>query len=241
MIKDPRFRCEIDWDGSSKSPERGIWRGQHVCVAEGFSPDDPMPNDPGGAVCRHQLKSQHSAHYSVLNFGYLVLHFEGFPHSVMCQVTRHQDSSFLVQSGRYTSQRFLDVADKVVPVEDGFYFRPTDDYQNRTGKRYHYGEADLAIDKGESIASARLYAERIRRGWAEEHAREGLRYNHRQNFAVAGTIEAWFHLLDQRSKADSQREIQALAAMSLERLIEFAPTLGGWYKVNRYGKANLAP
>ena len=28
---------------------------------------------------------------------------------------------------------------------------------------------------------------------------------------------------------------------SASPMIEFAPTLGNWYKVNRYGKANLAP
>lgn len=241
MIEDPRFRAEIDLAASSKAPELGIWRGQHVCVAEGFSLDDTMANDPGGAVVRNQLTSKHSAHYSVLNFGFMVLHFGGFPHSVMCQITRHHDCSFLVQSGRYTGKRFLAIADGSAPVQDAFYFRTPGHYQDRHGNRYEYTEFDLAYDKGESVASAQLYANRIRSGWAEEHARDQMPYNFRQNFAVAGTLKDWFHLLDQRSKADSQIEIQALAAMAMDCLIDFAPSLGQWYKANRYGKANLAP
>jgi thymidylate synthase (FAD) len=242
LINDPHFRVEIDRNASSENPAAGIWHGQHTCVDEGFSLDSPLPKDPEGAIVRHALKSEHSPHFSVLRCGYLVLHCGGFPHSVMCQITRHQDSAFLVQSGRYTGKRFLKVADGEMPVEDVFYFRPLGTYQDRQGHRYEYLAGDLAYDKANCITACKIYAGRIlMSGWAEEHARDGLPYNFRQNFVIAGDLQAVFHWLDQRSKADSQIEIQSFAAMAIERVIEFVPTIGQWYKDKRYGKARLAP
>lgn len=241
LIKDPLFRVEIDYDASSARPGPGIWRGQHVCVAEGFSLDDPLPKDPEAGVVNNALKSDHSPHFSVLRYGYLVLHCGGFPHSVMCQLTRHQDSAHLVQSGRYTGKRFLKIASGESPIESGFYFRPLGHYQDRQGKRYEYTAEDYQEDLSDSLASAKRYAQRLNKGWAEEHARESLRYNFRQNFAIAGDLQSVFHWLDQRSKADSQLEIQSLASIGMERVIEFVPQIGQWYKDKRYGKARLAP
>jgi len=240
-IQDPYFRVEIDYNASSRAPGAGIWHGQHTCVAEGFSLDDPLPKDPEGAIIRHALKSKHSAHYSVLRFGYLVLHCGGFPHSVMCQLTRHQDSAHLVQSGRYTGKRFLKIVSGDASIESGFYFRPLGHYQDRQGRHYEYTPEEYEEDLADSLASAERYVQRLNKGWAEEHARESLRYNFRQNFAIAGDIQSVFHWLDQRSKADAQLEIQALAAMAMDRVIEFIPSIGAWYKKERYGRASLAP
>ncbi len=242
ILEDPYLRVEIDWNGSSRAPLPGIWYGQHACVSEGFSLDDPLPKDPGAAILKHQLKSEHSPHFSVLRYSYLILHCAGFPHSVMCQLTRHQDSAHLVQSLRYTGDRFVQFArGERYSVEELFYFRPLSTYQDRKGNRYEYTQEWLGRDRQKSVESAHEYAEKIDAGWSEEHARDGLRYNFRQNFAIAGDLQAVFHWLDQRSKADSQLEIQALAYKALERVKEFAPQLGGWYEENRYGKARLAP
>jgi thymidylate synthase (FAD) len=241
LIDDPYFRVEIDRNSSSANPGAGIWYGQHVCVAEGFSLDDKLPSDPEGAILRHALKSEHSAHYSVLRYGYLALHCGGFPHSVMAQLTRHQDSAHLVQSGRYTGKRFLKVASGELPVQEVFYFRPIGQYQDRQGHKYEYTKSDLSYDMAHCRDACSVYSRRLKKGWAEEHARDCLPYNFRQNFAIAGDLQAVFHWLDQRSKADSQIEIQSLAAIAVERVIEFVPGLGRWYKDHRYGKARLAP
>jgi thymidylate synthase ThyX len=58
---------------------------------------------------------------------------------------------------------------------------------------------------------------------------------------MAGTIEAVFHWLDQRTLADSQVEAQTLAWMALDELEKWEPTLFGWYRQNRAGKNLLAP
>jgi thymidylate synthase (FAD) len=151
-------------------------------------------------------------------------------------------------SGRYTGQRFVDYVTgnpnkqgNEYHLTDLFYFRPVGTYQDRLGSRYEYEPLWAADDERESHRSAIKYCERIEYGMAEEHARDSLRYNFRQNFAIAGTIEAVFHWLDQRSKKDSQLEIQALALLGLQCLKEAAPNLGQWYEANRYGRARLAP
>jgi thymidylate synthase (FAD) len=241
LIDDPYFRVEIDRNGSSAAPAPGIWYGQHTCVAEGFSLDDPLPKDPERGILNNALKSEHSPHFSVLRYGYLVLHCGGFPHSVMCQLTRHQDSAHLVQSGRYTGKRFVKVARRELPVDAAFYFRPLGIYQDRQGKRYEYTDGDRAYDRANCLTACELYADRLERGWAEEHARDQLPYNFRQNFAIAGDLQAVLHWMDQRSKADSQLEIHSLAAKAMKRVIEFVPQIGQWYKDKRYGKARLAP
>ncbi|MBD1871928.1 FAD-dependent thymidylate synthase [Nodosilinea sp. FACHB-131] len=241
LIQDPHFRVEIDRNASSANAPAGIWYGQHTCVTEGFSPDDPLPKDPEGAILRHALKSEHSPHFSVLRYGYLALHCGGFPHSVMAQLTRHQDSAHLVQSGRYTGQRFVRVALGGLPVDQVFYFRPLGTYQDRQGHRYEYTAEELAYDRFACLKACERYAYRLEKGWAEEHARDQLPYNFRQNFAIAGDLQSVFHILDQRSKNDSQIEIQSWAGMAMERVIEFVPQIGQWYKEHRYGRARLAP
>lgn len=236
---DSRLRVELCPHGTSKSVENGIWYGQHTCVSEGFTLDDPLPSDPGGAIIRNQLKVEH---YSVANFGFVVLHCSGFPHSTMTQITRHRDSAFLVQSGRYTGQRFVDIAEQKIPVESGFYFRPVGEYQDRQGKRYEYTEGQLFDDQNWAFGGCCQYLCKIEAGWAEEHARAySIPYEFRQNFSIAGTLEAVFHWLDQRSKKDSQLEIQALALLSINELKKACPSLANWYEETRYGKARLAP
>ena len=241
LDNDPRLKVEINWDSTSRCIERGVWYGQHECVSESAGLDDPSPVNPGQAIIKHQLTPEHSAHYSVLNFGFIAMHCYGFPHSTMTQITRHRDSAFLVQSGRYTGQRFVDVADGTKEVHQAFYFRPTGVYQDRQGKRYEYHSAEFMSDLMWCESACYRYQEKISQGFSEEHARAMLPYEFRQNFAIAGTVESVFHWLDQRSKKDSQLEIQAIAILGLRCLKKATPNLGQWYEDNRYGKARLAP
>ncbi len=242
LIEDPHFRVVPDLDGSSPCPEKSIWSGQHQCVSECFTYDDnsPSPEKCGDAIIRHQLTGDRG-HYSVLRFGYLVLGCDGFPHSVVSQITRHQDSAFLVQSGRYTGERFIKVANGELPVEQVFYFRPLGYYTDRKGKRYGYSELDKSEDKHNCFNACVRYAKKIEQGYSEEHARDCIPYNFRHSFVLAGDLRAFFHWLDQRTKADSQLEIQTLAAMCFDAAYPLAPRLMEWYKQNRYGRARLAP
>ena len=242
LIKDSRFQVVIDKDASSPNPQVAIWKGQHRCVAEKFLPDDetPSPEKCGETIIKHQLAGDRG-HYSVLRKAFVSFHCLGFPHRVVSQITRHQDSSFLVQSMRYTGKRIVDCANLDIPVEDVFYFRPIGNYSDRQGSKYEYTTFDLMDDRAASYRSAVLYGEKIADGHSEEHARDLLTYNFRQDFDLSGDLQAIWHLLDQRTKSDSQIEVRTLAWMMLDCLKEFTPELTEWYLENRAGKARLAP
>jgi thymidylate synthase (FAD) len=236
-IEDPYFRVEIDFDGSSSAPDKSIWRGQHTCVSEGFTFDDKIPVCPSDAIINNQLKVKH---WSVLEFGYVVLHFSGFPHDCVMQLVRHQDSKPLVQSMRYTGSRIIEAAKDRTLVEKVFYAPPVGKYFTREGF-YEYTEQQRGIYLEDCWQSALRYASFVEAGHPEELARRSLLSGYRQNFSMAGTIRAVFHWLDQRTLTDSQGEAQTLAWMTLEKLKQWQPGLFEYYEKTRAGKNLLAP
>ena len=243
LIKDPHFKVDIDLDGSSPRPDCAIWRGQHACVSEEYAFDAIVPKNPAKAIIDHQLRVKH---WSVLEFGFVVLHFNGFPHDTVMQLVRHQDSKPLVQSMRYTGKRIQDVCDMggdkaFETLEKLFYCKPVGIYAARSGgtyavtpeqrQQYLYGCWQSCMD----------YDRVIRLGWPEEDARRELKSGYRQGFTMAGSIRAMFHMLDQRTLSDTQIEARTLAWMALEKLKEWSPELFQWYELNRAGKNQLAP
>lgn len=256
------FRVEIDKDGSSPAPQRACWRGMHVCMAEGFAYDDKVPVEAKAGEYTIKNAINHE-HFSVFRPAYLVLHAQGFPHSVVSQITRHQDSAFLVQSMRYTGDRIANLGKKLIDLEvfnytdldnhkdhvqlfnemwSLFYYRNVGDfYTNRQGKKYVYSDRSYnsLIDK--NINACVDYYLDMEEGMSEEHARDGLTYNFRQNFMIAGDLQAVFHLIDQRSKQDSQLEIRQFAELAMDKVKKFAPEFADWYMSKRYGKGRLAP
>jgi len=237
LIEDPYFRIEIDLNASSANAAAGLWHGQHVTVAEGFALDDPLPANPAEAVIRHQLKVKH---WSVLGGGFVSLHFGGFPHDTVMQLVRHQDSKPLVQSMRYTGDRILQIAMGNANVESTFYCQPVGTYSTRTGS-YQVTEKDRQRYFLDAEISCERYAALIADGKPEEFARRSLLSGYRQNFVMAGTIQAVYHWLDQRTLTDSQGEAQTLAWMALDKLKAWQPEFFEWYENNRAGKNLLAP
>jgi thymidylate synthase (FAD) len=196
-----------------------------------------MPEDPAAAIIKNQLKVKH---WSVLNFGYVVLHFTGFSHDTVMQLIRHQDCSPLVASMRYTGDTFIHCANRVLSTEQVFYAQPVGVYSSPTGA-YTYTAENRAADLAEYHLSAVAYKNSIERGNPPEVARRLLSIGHRQNFVLAGTVGAMFHMLDQRTLGDSQSEAQTLAWMALDVLEDWEPGLFKWYRLNRAGKNLLAP
>ena len=237
LIKDPHFAVEICPYGSSANPEAAIWQAQHLCVSENARDSKP-PKDAGAAVIRHQLKVEH---WSVLDFASVTLRCFGFPHNVVSQITRHSNSHFLVQSGRYTGERFTSGYVSNEDLEKLAYLRPVSTYYDRKTGKFEYTQVDRSVDLEYMRKAINSYSCAIRIGMPHEQARSLLPYDFRQDFTISGTIKATFHWLDQRTKADSQLEIRTLAHMALEELKEWSPTLFHYYEEHRSGKARLAP
>ena len=243
MIQDPYFKVVLDKNASSPNPELAIWNAQHICVAEKDAYKDKPVNDPGKIVTKYQLEGN-KGHYSVLAFAFAKIDCYGFSHDCIVQARTHHTSGtdvrFLVQSFRYTSQKFIDVADGKLKPEEVFYWRPEGKYLSRDGT---YNNTNL-ISKtyyGQCLESCKTYAHLVDKGVPYEQARNVLPQGVRQDFTVAATLKGFWHLLDQRTKKDSQLEIQALASMIQLELEEWCPTLSKWYKEHRYQKALLAP
>jgi thymidylate synthase (FAD) len=143
---------------------------------------------------------------------------------------------------RYTGDKFIDVADGLLNVEDVFYVRHPGEFRDRNGKTCIWTAEDREI-KYEKIRDACIdykYDVQVK-NMPYEMAREFLPYCYRQNFDMFGTLESLFHLLDQRTKADAEREIRILSGLLFNILAKVAPELADWYLLNRYGKARLAP
>jgi hypothetical protein len=99
-------------------------------------------------------------------------------------------------------------------------------------------------DRQQYLADYRLgaeaYARAIAKGHPAEAARRLLPSGYRQNFTMAGTVQAIFYMLDQRTLADTQIEAQTLAWMALDELERWEPGLFGWYREYRAGRNLLA-
>ncbi|HEY9750523.1 MAG TPA: FAD-dependent thymidylate synthase [Allocoleopsis sp.] len=244
IISDPFFRVEIDKDATSPNPEAAIWNAQHICVAECDAGKDEPPKEPGKAIVKHQLEGGRG-HYSVTAFAFAKINCYGFPHDCIVQLRTHHTSGsdvrFLVQSSRYTSQRFIDVAEGKLKAEHVFYWRPEARYPARDGI-YESSYTAKCIYLGQCLESCKTYAHLIDRGIPPEQARNVLPQGIRQDFTIASTLKGFWHLLDQRTKKDAQLEIQTLAEMIQKELEDWCPTLSKWYRENRMNRpATLAP
>lgn len=236
LIDDKYFNCEVDENASSRQPEKAIWLAQNVCVNDNEKIE--IPENPGNAVCRHQLNV---GHFSVLNFAFFVVRCSNFDHNTVVQMCRHRDSAFLVRSQRYTGNRFLKEVLTPQNIEKYIYIRPVGTYFDRNGNKFEMTPSERRKRLMSVYRSVLGYRDAINKGESFESARYLLPSGFRQNFTIAGTLENYFHWLDQRTKKDSQLEIQTLAWMILDTLKPHAPNLIDWYLEKRAGKAKLAP
>lgn len=172
----------------------------------------------------------------------IVFNVGWFPHTVMQQARTHRVAvSFDVQSGRYTSQRILDVISGQRSVEEVFYLRQPGSYTNRQGARYTYTEDARHVDLARCLDAAAHYANQISDGFSEEQARELIPYAIRQHFVVSFNLRSLMHFLDMRAKKDAQLEITQLCDLIYPYFRLWAPAVAEWYSQNRFAKARLAP
>lgn len=151
------------------------------------------------------------------------------------------DGVVVHNSGRYTSKRVLDVHTGHAQLSDVFYMRPLGPYRDRSGASYTYSEKLRMADYALCFAAVEQYAEKIRIGCSEEHARNVIPYCIRQNFVVSFNARSLMHFLDLRLKLDAQLEIRLMGDLMLAHFRDWMPELAAWYSEKRLGKALLAP
>lgn len=211
-----------------------------------------LDSDAGELVVENLLKGGRG-HFGPIEHPQIVLNVGYFPHTVMQQARTHRISvSFDVQSGRFSGQRICALVGQVAmfngkddrciqAIESVFYVRPVGEYNDRSGKKYEYTEADRLLDLEECWRQAHYYKVKIAAGWAEEHARDLIPYALRQHFVVSFNARSLMHFLDLRAKADAQLEIQQLCELIWPHFEAWMPEVATWYRETRWAKARLSP
>lgn len=239
---DPHFRV-VCLDRSLK-PQTLAWQAMHQDYSENAVADEPAPESEqlaGEIIVRHLLKNERG-HYGPLEHPSITFNVIGFPHELMQQARTHRIGiSFDVQSGRYTSQRVVDVANGKRPLEEVFYLRPVGAYHDRSGKKYDYTKRGRELDLERCRKLASIFAEKIDFGMAEEQARALIPYCIRQHFVVSFNARSLMHFMDLRAKADAQLEIRQLSVMLFGEFKDWVPQVADYYEAKRLGKALLAP
>jgi thymidylate synthase (FAD) len=233
------FEVLLDRYGSSPMPQTAIWRKQHICVSEASQyAKIPLESRCGEIIVEHQLSSK-CPHVSVLDQAFVSFNVYGFPHSTMTQIRTHASSGLkvLAQSGRYTGNRFVKVANGELDVEAVIFFSPVGNYQDRQGRRYTYTREARDVDKLLALEACKRFASKVLDNSPYELAREGFVYEFRQDFGFAGTLRSVFHMLDYRSKKNSQWQVVRFAELVMNELDGYCPELAAWYRETRFGKA----
>jgi len=239
---DPHFR--VAPLGRIEKPQTMAWQAMHQDYSEHAVADEPVPETEqlaGEIVVKHLLAGERG-HYGPLEHPSICFNVIGFPHDLMQQARTHRVGiSFDVQSGRYTSQRVVDVARGHRSIEEVFYFRPLGSYTDRFGKHYDYTVEHRTTDLEVAARLADLYASRINAGFSEEQSRALIPYCVRQHFVVSFNARSLMHFLDLRAKADAQLEIRQLSDMLFSHFQGWMPQVAAYYEDKRLGKARLAP
>lgn len=202
----------------------------------------PNEKDCGKWVIE-QLLANERGHWGPLEHPAITLDCVGFVHNVMVQARTHRVGvSFDVQSQRYTGRRVLKVATGVLKPEEVFYVRPEGLYLDRKGHKYEWVKNEYETQLKFCLEASERYAEKYNAsGMAEEHLRDYLPQNIRQNFVVSFSLRAALHFLDLRAKLDAQIEIQALCHAISPIIKEWVPEIFSYYEEKRLYKAKLSP
>jgi len=225
------------------NPQQLVYMGGKNDYSELPIEDTDIPHEKeAGEWIIEQLLANGRGHWGPLEHPAITFSCSGFVHNVIVQARTHRVGiSFDVQSQRYTCRRVLKVADGRLKPEEVFYVRPPGFYTNRKGKKYEWTEENYQSELGLCVASSRRYATGFENGASEEHLRDYLPQNIRQNFVVTFSLRSLLHFLDLRAKLDAQLEIQALCEAMIAPTKVWVPEVFAHYEEKRLHKARLSP
>ena len=229
---------------ASQQPQTLVWQaGKNHYPEEPINSVFPPTETESGQWVIEQLLANERGHWGPLEHPSITFDCVGFVHNVMVQARTHRVGvSFDVQSQRYTGKRVLRVAKGELKPEEVFYVRPAGLYLDRKGHKYEWSEQDHIRQLKFCEAACERYAENFeKRGMAEEHLRDYLPQNIRQNFVATFSLRAALHFLDLRAKLDAQVEIQALTLGMVPLLKNWVPEIFSYYEEKRLHKARLSP
>ena len=225
-------------------PQTLVWQaGKNDYSEEPIHTKFPPNEKECGKWVIEQLLANDRGHWGPLEHPAITLDCVGFVHNVMVQARTHRVGiTFDVQSQRYTGRRVLKVAKGELRPQEVFYVRPEGLYLDRKGHKYEWTQKDYERELKLCVEASERYTDLFEnRGMAEEHLRDYLQQNIRQNFVVTFSLRAALHFLDLRAKLDAQVEIQALCEGMVPIIKEWVPEIFSYYEEKRLHKARLSP
>jgi thymidylate synthase (FAD) len=228
----------------SQLPQTLVWQaGKNDYSEEPIHTIFPPNETECGKWVVEQLLANERGHWGPLEHPAIALDCVGFVHNVIVQARTHRVGvSFDVQSQRYTGRRVLKVAKGDLPPEEVYYVRPPGLYLDRKGHKYEWTQEDYKRELMFCVEASERYTDLFEnRGMAEEHLRDYLPQNIRQNFVVTFSLRAALHFLDLRAKLDAQVEIQALCEGMVPVIKAWVPEIFSYYEEKRLHKARLSP
>jgi flavin-dependent thymidylate synthase len=215
-INDPHLSAKLGKYGSSPDPIKAIWMHQHCCVSESLSwSADKVPSRKG--MVNAILSELGHGHWDILSGSFAQIHFEGYPHPAAMQWRAHTGMGTLIQSLRYTGERFKNESD----IDVLFY--------NAGSATQYYRDAVSA------------YNTAVEDRWKKEDARNLLPSAYRQGWDSAGSLKQWLHVLERRMLGDTQLEARHAAWAAFDELREWCPEIMDWWLESRGTKNKLAP
>lgn len=241
---DSRFQVKVL--AKTENPQQLMYLALHQCYSENFVAKElesvPIGSETKcGEITVKRLLAGNKGHFGILEHPTISLNVGYYPHSVMQQATRHRIATFAVESMRYSGNRIIELVEGKRDIEDIFYLRPVGKYTDRNGTKYEYTQEQRNQHLEYCLEAAKLYAENIKAGMSEEHARSLIPFDFRQHFVVTFNARALMHFLDLRAKKDAQLEIQDLCEKMFNIFLVWMPEVATWYEENRLHKARLAP
>lgn len=195
--KEKGFSIEVI--AKTPNPQTLIYQAMHQCYSSVIG-EIPYSEQKCGEIAVKRLLQGNRGHFGCLEHPQISFCVEGYPHTVIQQVRTHRVGlSFDVQSFRYTNVENVTLKN----IEKFAYIRPDGRYASRNGP-YDYKGHEKQKDTVVSLISE--YITLIKLGTDPEHAREILPYCIRQNFVMSGNLRSLLHMVDLRSKANTQLE-----------------------------------
>jgi thymidylate synthase (FAD) len=220
-----------------------------------MSSNEELPSEAKcGKILVDKLLKQH--HYGPFEHAQIVFNVGYAPHDTVMQLRTHRTGiSFDVQSFRYTSKAFLDLAAmELITASDGsydsnlvrqvnkvFYVPPVGTYTNRQGTLYTITPEDRFEIAADCYRSAQRYAHYIEKGFSEESARRVIAMGARQSFVVSLNMRTLMHLVCMRTAKDVQLEARMVLAHFTSHALDWAPDVFEYVVEKMYGKSILAP
>jgi len=225
-------------------PQTLVWQaGKNDYSEEPIHTIFPPNEKECGKWVIEQLLANERGHWGPLEHPAITFDCVGFVHNVIVQARTHRVGvTFDVQSQRYTGRRVLKVAKGELRPQEVFYVRPEGLYLDRKGHKYEWTQKDYERELKFCVEASERYTDLFEnRGMAEEHLRDYVQQNIRQNFVVTFSLRAALHFLDLRAKLDAQVEIQALCEGMVPVIKAWVPEIFSYYEEKRLHKARLSP